>query len=289
MVDARAVAASSSDDCSAIVFGSRKSSRLSASATTIADLPSGVKYMLYGSSTAIALPGLPVFGSIGVRLPSVRALGVVGDPQRLQVPRRHDVLRVEADLELVDHLERRRVDHVDVVRLHVRHVDARQVARDRRAQLAGGGLAVEVGGIGHRRHAGHRVDRGAADAAMLAATARAAASESATQRRSGEERRVRFTEAPRKVPATTCRSEAVELASATRDLAPDRIARARDDQRRRRSGRAAALARRGSPSTPSAAPSALPAQPVAAHQPRVDRERQRGVGERRRACRSRRR
>ena len=55
-----------------IVCGSRKSSRLKASATTIASLPSGVKYMLYGSSTAIGLPGLPVCGSIGVRLPSVR-------------------------------------------------------------------------------------------------------------------------------------------------------------------------------------------------------------------------
>ena len=40
-----------------------------ASATTIADFPSGEKYMLYGSSTAIAFPGLPVFGSIGIRLP----------------------------------------------------------------------------------------------------------------------------------------------------------------------------------------------------------------------------
>jgi hypothetical protein len=58
--------------CIAIVCGSRKSRRLRASATTIADLPSGVKYMLYGSSTMIDLPGLPVFGSIGVRLPSVR-------------------------------------------------------------------------------------------------------------------------------------------------------------------------------------------------------------------------
>ena len=58
--------------CSCIVFGSRKSSRLRASATTIADLPSGVKYMLYGSSTGIGLPGLPVRGSTGVRLPSVR-------------------------------------------------------------------------------------------------------------------------------------------------------------------------------------------------------------------------
>src|SRR3954471_21683758 len=60
------------DDFSAIVTGSRKSSRLYASATTIASLPSGVKYMLYGSSTAIDLPGLQVVGSIGVRLPSVR-------------------------------------------------------------------------------------------------------------------------------------------------------------------------------------------------------------------------
>src|SRR5664279_6578745 len=57
-----------SDDFSAIVCGSRKSSRLCASATTIASLPSGVKYMLYGSSTVIGLPGLPVVGSIGVRL-----------------------------------------------------------------------------------------------------------------------------------------------------------------------------------------------------------------------------
>src|SRR5690348_13193743 len=59
------------DDFSAIVFGSRKSSRLKASATTIASLPSGVKYMLYGSSTLTGVPGLPVIGSIGVRLPLV--------------------------------------------------------------------------------------------------------------------------------------------------------------------------------------------------------------------------
>jgi len=57
---------------SAIVFGSRKSRRLWASATTIADCPSGDQYMLYGSSTGIAAPGLPVSGSIGVRLPVAR-------------------------------------------------------------------------------------------------------------------------------------------------------------------------------------------------------------------------
>ena len=88
----------------------------SASATTIADLPSGVKYMLYGSSTAIDAPGLPVFGSIGVRRAVGAALGVVGDPQRLEVPRRHDVLRVDARRERVDHLHGRGVDHRHRVR-----------------------------------------------------------------------------------------------------------------------------------------------------------------------------
>ncbi len=56
------------DFTSANVCGSRKSSRCRASATTIAYFPSGVKYMLYGSSTGISAPGLPVRGSIGVRL-----------------------------------------------------------------------------------------------------------------------------------------------------------------------------------------------------------------------------
>src|SRR5215831_14149062 len=55
-----------------MVCGLRKSIRDSASATTIAFLPSGVKYRLYGSATGTGGPGLPVFGLIGVRLlPSV--------------------------------------------------------------------------------------------------------------------------------------------------------------------------------------------------------------------------
>src|ERR1700737_2805475 len=57
-----------SEWCSAIVWASRKSSWRRASATTIAQRPSGVKYMLYGSSTGIGLPGRAVRGSIGVRL-----------------------------------------------------------------------------------------------------------------------------------------------------------------------------------------------------------------------------
>src|ERR1700738_4622852 len=58
--------------CDAIVCGSRKSSRLCRSATMIAARPSGVKYRLYGSSTGMAVPGLPVLGSIGVKLPLLR-------------------------------------------------------------------------------------------------------------------------------------------------------------------------------------------------------------------------
>ena len=47
------------------------------------------------------------------------------------------------------------IDHVDVVRLHVRDVDALEVAGEGGAHLAGGGLAVEVGGIDDGRHAGN--------------------------------------------------------------------------------------------------------------------------------------
>ncbi len=86
------------------------------------------------------------------------ALGVVGDPQGLEIPRRHDVLRIDPDLELVDHLQGRGIDHVDVVGLAVGHVDARQRITDRARQLARADLAVEVGRVGHRRHAGHRLD-----------------------------------------------------------------------------------------------------------------------------------
>ena len=58
-----------------MVCGSRKSSRALRSATTMAERPSGVKYMLYGSSTAIGAPGLA-----GPRIDRRQAVaGVVGD------------------------------------------------------------------------------------------------------------------------------------------------------------------------------------------------------------------
>src|SRR5438270_5603627 len=57
-----------SDEVSSIVCGSRKSRVRLASATTIADAPSGVKYRLYGSSTGSGSPGAPDAGSIGITL-----------------------------------------------------------------------------------------------------------------------------------------------------------------------------------------------------------------------------
>ena len=147
-----------SDDCSAIVCGSRKSSRLSASATTMAELPVGREVHVVRVVDGDGLARLARRG-IDRRQAAVGApLGVVGHPERLQVPRRHDVLRVDADPEPVDHLERGGIDHVDVVGLQVRHVDARQRARHRRAQLARPRLAVEVRGVRHGRHARHRLD-----------------------------------------------------------------------------------------------------------------------------------
>ena len=49
--------------CWTQLCGSYQTSSRLASATAIAYWPSGVKYMLYGSTTGICRPGSPVFGS----------------------------------------------------------------------------------------------------------------------------------------------------------------------------------------------------------------------------------
>src|ERR1051325_10281135 len=99
----------------AIVCGSRKSSRLCASATTMAALPSGVKYILYGSSTGMFLPGLPVSGSIGVTLPSVRPSALLLTHSVFKSQRGDGVVGFEADFVLFDALQRCRVDPQTVV------------------------------------------------------------------------------------------------------------------------------------------------------------------------------
>ncbi len=62
------------------------------------------------------------------------------------------MLRIDADGERFDDGQRRRIDHRDGVRLDVGHVDAGERAGHRRAEPARRGLAVEVRGIGDRRH-----------------------------------------------------------------------------------------------------------------------------------------
>ncbi|MNQ11382.1 hypothetical protein D3C85_242680 [compost metagenome] len=90
----------------------------------------------------------------------VRALGIVRHPQGTQVPRRHDVLRTAADLELVDHFQAVLVDHVDVVRAQIGHVNPAQVIFDDGAHIAAGDAAVHVFRIDQRRHARQRRIRG---------------------------------------------------------------------------------------------------------------------------------
>ncbi len=142
-----------------MVCGSRKSSRLCASATTMAELSVGLKYMLYGSSTLTGVPGLPVFGIDRRQRAVGAALRVVGHPQCLKVPRRNDVLRIDADLETVDDLMVAGSITKTLVRPDVGNVDARERACDCGAQVPGGGFAVEVGRINHRRHAANRRHR----------------------------------------------------------------------------------------------------------------------------------
>ena len=71
----------------------------------------------------------------GVRVDRREAVAVVVvDVERLQVPRRRDVLGQRADREVLDDLHGRRIDHVDRVRLAVRHVHQRPRLPGDRAQ-----------------------------------------------------------------------------------------------------------------------------------------------------------
>ena len=206
----------------------------------------------------MGLPGLPV-GGIDRRQAAVgAALGVVGHPERLEVPRRHDVLRVDADPEPVDDLERGRIDHVDVVGLHVRHVDARQRARHRRAQLAraasrcrgcaGSGTGGMPGTVSTARPPG----------CAAAAPERQRPQEPSHHTETPPSPRARRRAAPRPPSAATRpgsralhRRACETLTSPVRDRLPDRLDRPRHDQLHAEPARARRAARVGSPSTPS--------------------------------------
>jgi hypothetical protein len=77
--------------------------------------------------------------------------GVVGDPQRAQVPGRAHVLGQGADREVVDDPGRALVDDVDRVGLRVGHVDARGIAAHLGGQVPRARRRVDVDGRGARR------------------------------------------------------------------------------------------------------------------------------------------
>ena len=52
--------------------------------------------------------------------------GIVRDLERLQIPRRDDMLRILADLVVIDDLVLRRIDNIHVVGLYIRYINARQ-------------------------------------------------------------------------------------------------------------------------------------------------------------------
>ena len=99
---------------------------------------------------------------------------VAVDPERVQVPRRRDVLWLGRNAEAADDLERLRIDLVDRVALRLRDVDAIQrSARDRRdrgrrvccVDVADGCRARAArGGIGQRQDAALRAARAIAPA-----------------------------------------------------------------------------------------------------------------------------
>ena len=77
---------------------------------------------------------------------------VARHPQRLQVPRRHDVLGAGDGEIAVDHLEGLGIDDVDLAGDEVGRVDAVQRAGGRRADVVGGDRGVDVLRVDLRRH-----------------------------------------------------------------------------------------------------------------------------------------
>jgi hypothetical protein len=99
----------------------------------------------------------------------VDVVEVAGKPRRFQIPRRPHMLRIATDWITIDDFEDHGIDDGHVVGFSIRHVNARQMLRDRRAKLFEPGPAVRTIGVNNRRHAGNGFDhtgsgfRGAGD------------------------------------------------------------------------------------------------------------------------------
>ena len=129
----------------AIVWGSRKSRRLRASATTMAERCRPGKIHVVRIIDGNRFTRLASKRINRVTLPSSRPFRVVVDPKRFKIPRRHHVLRVNADAKFVDHLKCRWIDHPNVVGASIGDVDAREMFGNS-AELIGPCFAVEIVG-----------------------------------------------------------------------------------------------------------------------------------------------
>ena len=117
---------------------------------------------------------------------------VVRDVERLQVPRRDDMLREDAHAEVLDDLERPLVDHVDRVAVAVRHVDQRLRELRDRAEVARAIGGVDVLHDDGRGRAGLRRRHEARDLGARARRVASAGEEDAFLRRDGGEVRERL-------------------------------------------------------------------------------------------------
>lgn len=81
------------------------------------------------------------------------ALGRSDNPQSLQIPRRNNVLGISTDNIIIHDFEADRIDHIDVSRFYVGHVDPRQSTYGHGTDLSRPRFAVEIRQIDDGRHA----------------------------------------------------------------------------------------------------------------------------------------
>ena len=101
------------------------------------------------------LPRFAGYWIDGCHAAVVSSFSVIIDPESFQIPGRNNVLRMNADTEFVDDFIGRRIDHPDIVRTTVRHINAREVFCHCCAQLVRPRLAVDIVRIDDRRHSRH--------------------------------------------------------------------------------------------------------------------------------------
>src|SRR6516164_11395262 len=103
--------------------------------------------------------GLYLLASRGIDFSQAIAK-IVQCPERLQIIRRSDVLRLAPDFEVVDDLEGSEDERVYGVAAAIRDINKVGEAPHRRGKIPGPSLRINIVGIDHPRHAGEQADLG---------------------------------------------------------------------------------------------------------------------------------